>query len=155
MFFPSGFPFYISDTYAHAQTLSLRCGSGSSCAPQLSLVRQPLTVDDNRHHGTVRRRRPSTENRKTLRKCRKVGTRNLPQPQTTQGDRLDLPWATKSPWCWALSGEMKAKEKLWICWLKTRTWCADVRSVRPHAALRGSTGPVGAAQTLLADKRLD
>lgn len=32
---------------------------------------------------------------RTLRKCRKVGTRNLPQPQTTQGDPRDHQWATK------------------------------------------------------------
>lgn len=72
--------------------------------------------------------------RRSKKKCRKVGTRNLPQPPTTQGDTLDLPWATKSPWCWALSGGMKGKEKLWISWLKTRIWCADVRLVGPHAA---------------------
>lgn len=124
---------------AHAQSRSFR-GSGSSCAPQLSLVRQPLTVDDNRHHGTVQRRLPSTENQKTLQKCRKVGARNVPQPQTTQGDTLDLPWATKSSWCWALNGEMKGKEKLWISWLKTRIWCADVRLVSPNAAFTDLAG---------------
>lgn len=139
---PQVFPFIFPDTCAHAQTCSHRCGSGSSCAPRLSLVRQPLTVDDNRHRGSVWRRRPSTQNQKTPRKCRKVGTRNLPQPQTTPGDPLGLPWATKSPWCWALNGEMKGKEKLWISWLKTRIWCADVRLVSPHAAF---TDPPGLA----------
>lgn len=118
---------FILDTCAHARTRSHRGGSDSSCARQLSLVRQPLTVDDDRQHGTVWIRRPSTETQKTLQKCRKVGARNLTQPRTTQGDPLDLPRATKSPWCWALNGEMKGKEKLWISWLKTRIWCADVR----------------------------
>lgn len=56
---------------------------------------------------------------------------------------------------------MKGKEKLWISWLKTRIWCADVRLVSPNAAftdLAGlasdCNGSVEAGKMLLADECL-